>query len=110
MRRGTSRNDPRGAEGTEHRPAPTIGIMNEERAVQMTDVQLMDVIAEQVQKEVARQLDLIAKATAALEQLTKQLLENEALHHQTTLLKLAEIERLLGIDPAASEIDTNYRN
>jgi hypothetical protein len=49
-------------------------MMNEGRAVQMTDAPLMDVIAEQVQKEMVRQLDLIAKAAVALEQLTKQLL------------------------------------
>jgi hypothetical protein len=90
----------------------------------MTEAELKRFVTAEIERAVAQALKPMARDIAEIKALarTQKLVEEK--HHaeitalfekewqmqQASLLKLAEIERRLGIDPAASEIDPQYRN
>jgi len=83
----------------------------------MTELKLKQFIVSEVERVVALMLNsALSELGAALQGLKTQASEDAALmqeirrRNEAILLKLAEIERQLGIDPAASEADPNYRN
>ena len=69
----------------------------------MMDAELQTFIAEQVKREVERQVAPVLKETREHEKRVDRQVNQ-------MLLMVAEMLRADGIDPAASEIDPNYRN
>jgi hypothetical protein len=76
----------------------------------MTEAELAELVAEQVEREVERRL---GQFLDEIKQQLSYLREDARRRHQehaAVMLQLAQIERQLGIDPVAREIDPNYRN
>lgn len=87
----------------------------------MTKAELKAVVAAEVQAQLAELLQpwlqQVAQTIGQVEQLlkseqqkTNQILQKQLDTVSQVLLKLANVERALGIDPTQEKLDPNYRN